>query len=136
MSGQDAYVQAQEAMAEHPEVTHDDLRCGRRHHLGYPEHVSATCPAQMKAFIDTTGGLWAGGELTDKVAGIFVGTATPGGGQESTVLTGLVPMLHQGMIFVGSPYSQNPELFALTAHGGSPYGPRYASRWGRLEATL
>ncbi len=122
MSGQDAYVQAQQAMAEHDEVTHDDLRWADGIIWGTPTRYG-NMAAQMKAFIDTTGGLWANGELTDKVTGIFVGTATLGGGQESTVLTALVPMLHQGMIFVGSPYSQNPELFALSVHGGSPYGP-------------
>ena len=122
MSGQDAYVEAQQAMAEHDEVTHDDLRWADGIIWGTPTRYG-NMAAQMKAFIDTTGSLWANGELTDKVTGIFVGTATLGGGQESTVLTALVPMLHQGMIFVGSPYSQNPELFALTVHGGSPYGP-------------
>lgn len=122
MSGQDAYVQAQQAMAEHPEVTHDDLRWADGIIWGTPTRFG-NMSAQMKAFIDTTGGFWANGELVDKVAGIFVGTATTGGGQESTVLTSLVPMLHQGMIFVGSPYSQNPELFTTEGRGGSPYGP-------------
>ena len=122
MSGQDAYVQAQKAMAEHDEVTHDDLRWADGIIWGTPTRYG-NMAAQMKAFIDTTGSLWANGELTDKATGVFVGTASLGGGQESTILTALVPMLHQGMIFVGSPYSQNPELFALTVHGGSPYGP-------------
>ena len=122
MSSQDAYVQAQKAMAEHDEVTHDDLRWADGIIWGTPTRYG-NMAAQMKAFIDTTGGLWASGELTDKATGVFVGTASLGGGQESTILTALVPMLHQGMIFVGSPYSQNPELFALTVHGGSPYGP-------------
>ena len=122
MSGQDAYVEAQKEMAEHPEVTHDDLRWADGIIWGTPTRFG-NMAAQMKAFIDTTGSHWANGELVDKVTGIFVGTATTGGGQESTVLTGLVPMLHQGMIFVGSPYSQNPELFTTEGRGGSPYGP-------------
>ena len=122
MSGQDAYVQAQEAMAEHPEVTHDDLRWADGIIWGTPTRYG-NMTAQMKAFIDTTGGLWANGELTDKVTGVFVGTSTVGSGQETTVLTTMIPMLHLGMIFVGSPYSQNPELFSPEARGGSPYGP-------------
>ncbi len=122
MSGQDAYVQAQQAMAGHPEVTHDDLRWADGIIWGTPTRFG-NMSAQMKAFIDTTGGLWANGELVDKVTGVFVGSATTGGGQESTILTSLVPMLHQGMIFVGSPYSQNPELFSTEGRGGSPYGP-------------
>ncbi len=122
MSGQDAYVQAQKEIAEHDEVTHDDLRWADGIIWGTPTRFG-NMTAQMKQFIDTTGSLWANGELVDKVTGVFVGTATTGGGQETTVLTSMIPMLHQGMIFVGSPYSQNPELFTTEGRGGSPYGP-------------
>ena len=122
MSSQDAYVQAQKEIAEHGEVTHDDLRWADGIIWGTPTRYG-NMTAQMKQFIDTTGSLWANGELTDKATGIFVGSATTGGGQETTVLTSMIPMLHLGMIFVGSPYSQNEELFTTEGRGGSPYGP-------------
>ncbi len=76
--------------------------------------------AQIKQFIDTTGSLWANGELEDKATGIFVGTVTTGGGQETTVITSLIPLMHLGMIFVGSYYGQNAELFTTEGRGGRP----------------
>lgn len=122
LSGQDAYVQAQAKIAEHAEVTHDDLRWADGIIWGTPTRYG-NMAAQVKQFLDTTGSLWANGELEDKATGIFVGTATTGGGQETTVITSLIPLLHLGMIFVGSPYGQNPELFTTEGRGGSPYGP-------------
>jgi NAD(P)H dehydrogenase (quinone) len=79
--------------------------------------------AQMKQFIDTTGGLWLKGELEDKATGIFTSTATIHGGQETTILTALVPLIHLGMVFVGTPYGQNPQILVTDGIGGSPYGP-------------
>ena len=60
----------------------------------------------MKQFVDTTGALWLKGELEDKATGIFTSTATIHGGQETTILTALVPLIHLGMVFVGTPYGQ------------------------------
>lgn len=121
MSTQEWYVKAQEAQADVPEVTHDDLRWADGIVWGIPTRYGSM-PAQVKQFIDTTGPLWAKGELEDKAVGIFTGTANVGGGQETTIITSLVPMLHLGMIFVGTPYGQNPELFGTEGRGGSPYG--------------
>lgn len=122
MSGQDAYRQAQEAQSDVPEVTHDDLRWADGICWGMPTRYG-NMPAQVKQFIDTTGPLWQQGELEDKATGIFTSTATIHGGQESTILTGLVPLLHLGMIFVGTPYGQNPQIMVTDGVGGSPYGP-------------
>ncbi len=122
MSGQDAYVQAQDKMAEHAEVTHDDLRWADGVIWGTPTRYG-NMTAQMKAFIDTTGSLWQKGELEDKATGIFTSTATIHGGQETTIITSLVPLLHLGMIFVGTPYGQNPQILTTDGIGGSPYGP-------------
>lgn len=122
MSTQEFYVKAQEAQASIPEVTHDDLRWAHGIAWGMPTRYG-NMPAQVKQFIDTTGGLWAKGELEDKVGGIFTSTATVHGGQESTILTGLVPLLHLGMIFVGTPYGENPQIMVVDGIGGSPYGP-------------
>ena len=79
--------------------------------------------AQMKQFLDTLGGMWMAGELEDKATGIFTSTGTIHGGQESTILTAMVPLLHLGMIFVGTPYGQNPQILVTDGIGGSPYGP-------------
>lgn len=78
--------------------------------------------AQLQAFFDTTGGLWAKGALIGKPAGLFVSTATQHGGQESTLLGMSTFLLHHGMIVVGVPYAA-PELSNLSEiTGGSPYG--------------
>ncbi len=122
MSGQDAYVQAQDKMAEHAEVTHDDLRWADGVIWGTPTRYG-NMTAQMKAFIDTTGSLWQNGELEDKATGIFTSTASIHGGQETTIITSLIPLLHLGMIFVGTPYGQNPQILTTDGIGGSPYGP-------------
>ena len=122
MSGQEFYVQVQSQMADIPEVTQDDLRWADGIIWGIPTRFG-NMPAQVKQFLDTLGGLWMQGELEDKATGIFTSTATIHGGQESTILTSLVPLLHLGMIFVGTPYGQNPQLLTTDGVGGSPYGP-------------
>lgn len=122
MSAQEWYVKAQEAMADIPEVTQDDLRWADGIIWGIPTRFG-NMPAQVKQFLDTLGGMWAQGELEDKATGIFTSTATIHGGQESTILTSLVPLLHLGMIFIGTPYGQNPQIMVTDGVGGSPYGP-------------
>lgn len=77
--------------------------------------------SQMRNFLDQTGGLWVKGALVGKVASVFTSTGT-GGGNESTILTFIPTLLHQGMIYVGLPYAC-PELSHVTeTKGGSPYG--------------
>ena len=122
MGGQDAYQQAQEQMADIDEVTHDDLRWADGIIWGTPTRYG-NMTAQMKQFIDSTGALWQNGELEDKATGVFTSTATIHGGQETTILTSLVPLLHLGMVFVGTPYGQNPHILTTEGLGGSPYGP-------------
>ena len=78
--------------------------------------------AQMKAFMDSTGGLWMKGALIGKPAGIFFSTGTQGGGQETTALTFVTQLTHHGMIFVPLGYA-DPTIFNMEeVHGGSPYG--------------
>ncbi|KAF9038673.1 NADH-quinone oxidoreductase [Panaeolus papilionaceus] len=81
-------------------------------------------PAQMKAFIDSTGKLWAEGHLAGKYAGVFVSTSGPGGGQEMTPLTLLSTLVHHGMIFVPLGYASGlANLVSLEEpHGSSPWG--------------
>lgn len=81
-------------------------------------------PAQFKAFWDTTGGLWGSGALWGKYAGVFVSTASPGGGQESTALASISTLAHHGINYV--PLGYKPAFSILTnlkeVHGGSPWG--------------
>ncbi|CAM9012579.1 hypothetical protein WICANDRAFT_26357 [Wickerhamomyces anomalus NRRL Y-366-8] len=81
-------------------------------------------PAQWKAFWDSTGGLWAKGALYGKVAGVFVSTGTPGGGQEVTIVNSLSTLAHHGIIYVPLGYKNAfPLLTNLEeVHGGSPWG--------------
>jgi NAD(P)H dehydrogenase (quinone) len=78
--------------------------------------------AQMKNFLDQAGGLWAKGKLVGKVASVFTSSNTQHGGQESTILTTHVVLLHLGMIIVGLPYSFAGQTDMAEITGGSPYG--------------
>ncbi|HEU0013998.1 MAG TPA: NAD(P)H:quinone oxidoreductase [Longimicrobium sp.] len=122
LSAQEFYVQVQKQMEHIPEATQDDLRWADGIAWGIPTRFG-NMPAQVKQFLDTLGGMWMQGELEDKAAGIFTSTATIHGGQESTILTSLVPLLHLGMVIVGTPYGQNPQILTTDGIGGSPYGP-------------
>ncbi len=87
--------------------------------LGSPTRFG-NMAAPMKAFLDSTGPLWMKGALAGKPACVFTSTGTLHGGQETTLLSMMLPLLHHGMLIVGIPYS-NPELNA-TRTGGTPYG--------------
>ncbi|MEZ5889656.1 MAG: NAD(P)H:quinone oxidoreductase [Xanthobacteraceae bacterium] len=78
--------------------------------------------AQMKNFLDQSGGLWAQGKLVGKVGSVFTSSNTQHGGQESTILTAHVVLLHLGMIIVGLPYSFAGQMDMAGITGGSPYG--------------
>lgn len=81
-------------------------------------------PGQWKSFWDATGGLWASGALWGKYAGVFVSTAGPGGGQESTVISAMSTFAHHGIVYVPLGYKTAFEqITRLTeVHGGSPWG--------------
>ena len=89
--------------------------------LGVPTRFG-NMPAQMKNFLDQTGGLWAQGKLVGKVGSVFTSTATQHGGQESTILSTQIVLLHQGMVIVGLPYSFQGQMSLNEITGGSPYG--------------
>ncbi|MFZ5672881.1 MAG: NAD(P)H:quinone oxidoreductase [Pseudomonadota bacterium] len=78
--------------------------------------------AQLRNFMDQTGGLWMKGALVGKVGSIFTSSATQHGGQESTILTFIPTLLHQGMVVVGLPYSFQGQTGVDEIKGGSPYG--------------
>lgn len=81
--------------------------------------------APLKYFLDGTGGDWMRGTLIGKPAAVFTSTASQHGGQESTLLTMMLPLLHHGMVIVGIPYSE-PELTS-TREGGTPYGASHVA---------
>ena len=78
--------------------------------------------AQMKNFLDQTGGLWFAGKLIGKVGSVFTSTSPQHGGQESTILSTHTVLLHQGMVIVGLPYSWQGQMRMDEITGGSPYG--------------
>lgn len=103
-----------------PECTVDDLRAADGVVFGSPTRYG-NMTAQMKALIDSTAQLWLKGEMEGKPAGVFTSTASTHGGQETTLLTMIVPLLHLGMLIVGVPYSL-PGMIHTEARGGTPYG--------------
>src|SRR5918994_6249518 len=107
-----------------PLVTKDDFREAGAIAFGTPTRFG-NVSAQLKNQIDRLTSLWLQGELEGKPAGVFVSTSSLHGGQETTILTLMAPLLHLGMILLGVPYSVQ-ELFT-TAGGGSPYGPGHVA---------
>ena len=99
--------------------TEDDLANCAGLLLGSPTRFG-NMAAPLKYFLDGTGGLWMNGSLIDKPAGAFTSTSSLHGGQESTLLTMMLPLLHHGMVLSGIPYSE-PTLTTTTS-GGTPYG--------------
>ncbi len=114
---------AQKALAEKYEVvTHADLEAADAIIIGTPTRFGNMI-GQMREFLDSTGPLWASGALIGKVGSVFTSTATQHGGQESTILTTHVTLLHHGMVIVGLPYGRFPGQMTLDEiTGGSPYG--------------
>lgn len=89
--------------------------------IGSPSRFGVIC-AQMKAFLDQTGGLWYTGKLVGKVGSMFSSSATQHGGQEATILGALPFLLHHGMVVVGLPYAAQGQMRLDEVTGGSPYG--------------
>jgi NAD(P)H dehydrogenase (quinone) len=117
-----------------PWATVDDLAACDGAILGSPVRFG-NMAAPLKYFLDQTSGLWLRGALVDKPAAVFTSSQTMHGGQESTLLSMLTPLLHHGMVLAGIPFTQ-PELPA-TRSGGTPYGASHvtsASASGELTA--
>lgn len=107
-----------------PYATADDLRECHGLILGSPTRFG-NMAAAVKYFLDGTAPEWLGGALRDKPAGVFTSTASLHGGQESTLLTMAVPLLHHGMLLVGLPYSE--QELSSTRSGGTPYGASHVT---------
>ncbi|MDI1352480.1 MAG: NAD(P)H:quinone oxidoreductase, partial [bacterium] len=102
-----------------PYATLDDLKYCQGLALGSPTRFG-NMAAPLKYFLDNTSALWLGGDLINKPACVFSSTASMHGGQESTLLSMMLPLFHHGMVILGVPYSE-PAL-NNTITGGTPYG--------------
>ena len=105
-----------------PYVTKDDLAGCAGLALGSPTRFG-NMAAPLKYFLDSTSDLWLSGALIDKPAGVFTSTSSAHGGQETTLLSMMIPLLHHGMMIVGVPYSEGALVGTTT--GGTPYGPSH-----------
>ena len=100
--------------------------------LGSPTHFG-NMTAPLKYFFDKTITEWLSGTLAGKPAGVFTSTSSIHGGQETTLLSMAMPLLHHGMIFVGVPYTE--KALSTTTTGGTPYGASHVS-WSRKSDSL
>ncbi len=114
-------VEAKKALAHIPVADPHALAEADAILLGTPTRYGAAC-AQMQAFLDATGGLWAKGALIGKVGGAFTSTASQHGGQETTLIHMHTFFYHQGMVVSGVPYAAQGLLNLDEITGGSPYG--------------
>jgi len=114
-------VEAQKAFADVPVASPADLAAADAILFGTPTRFG-NMAGPMRQFLDATGGLWAKGQLVGKVGGVFASTGTQHGGQESTLLTFHVTLLHHGMVVAGLPYAFEGQTRVDEMTGGSPYG--------------
>jgi NAD(P)H dehydrogenase (quinone) len=114
-------VEAQNALSHVPVCTVEELAEADAVIFGTPTRFGNMC-GQMRQFLDATGQLWANGSLVGKVGSVFTSSATQHGGQESTILTFHVTLLHHGFVVVGLPYAFQGQMTLDEISGGSPYG--------------
>lgn len=115
-----------------PYATVDDLKDCAGLVMGSPTRFG-NMAAALKYFLDGTGSEWLRGTLSGKPAAVFTSTSTLHGGQESTLLSMALPLLHHGMLMVGVPYTE--EALSTTRSGGTPYGASHIT-WGKDGARL
>jgi NAD(P)H dehydrogenase (quinone) len=114
-------VDAQKAFAHIPVCKTEELASADAIIFGTPTRFGNMC-GQMRQFLDATGQLWANGALIGKVGSVFASSATQHGGQESTILSFHITLLHQGMVIIGLPYAFQGQMRIDEITGGSPYG--------------
>ncbi|WP_455365565.1 NAD(P)H:quinone oxidoreductase [Kaarinaea lacus] len=107
-----------------PYVGHDDLKECAAIAMGSPARFG-NMAAPLKYFLETTGSLWLSGTLVDKPAAVFTSSSSMHGGQEATLLSMMVPLLHHGAVIVGLPYT-DADLINTTS-GGTPYGASHVA---------
>ena len=114
-------AEAQKSFSHVPVCTVDELAAADAVIFGTPTRFGNMC-GQMRQFLDATGQLWANGALVGKVGSVFTSTATQHGGQESTILSFHITLLHHGFVVVGLPYAFQGQMRNDEISGGSPYG--------------
>lgn len=114
-------VDAQKAFAHIPVCKTEELASADAIIFGTPTRFGNMC-GQMRQFLDATGQLWANGALVGKVGSVFTSSATQHGGQESTILSFHITLLHHGMVIIGLPYAFQGQMRIDEITGGSPYG--------------
>jgi NAD(P)H dehydrogenase (quinone) len=114
-------IEAQKKFAHVPICEVNELASADATIFGTPTRYGNMC-GQMRQFLDATGKLWAQGALVGKVASVFSSSATQHGGQESTILSFHITLLHHGMVIVGLPYTFKGQSRTDEITGGSPYG--------------
>jgi len=114
-------LEAQKSMSRIPICNIDQLADADAIIFGVPTRYGNMC-GQMRQFLDSTGKLWSSGALVGKIGSVFTSSATQHGGQESTILSFHITLLHHGMIIVGLPYTFNGQTRLDEITGGSPYG--------------
>ena len=112
---------AKELFAEIPVVKPEQISEADAIIFGTPTRYGNMC-AQMRNFLDQTGGLWMNGALIGKVGSVFTSTGTQHGGQETTITSFHTTLLHHGMVIVGVPYSESRLMNMDEITGGTPYG--------------
>lgn len=114
-------VEAQKAQSHIPVCQVEELAQADAIIFGTPTRFGNMC-GQMRQFLDATGQLWQSGALVGKVGSVFTSSATQHGGQESTLLSSHITLLHQGMVIVGLPYTFEGQMIMNEITGCSPYG--------------
>jgi NAD(P)H dehydrogenase (quinone) len=114
-------LEAQKSFSQIPLCTVEELASADAIVFGTPTRFGNMC-GQMRQFLDATGQLWARGALVGKVGSVFTSSATQHGGQESTILSFHITLLHHGFVIVGLPYSFQGQMRVDEITGGSPYG--------------
>ena len=114
-------LDARQAMVHIPVGTVDELAAADAVIFGTPTRFGNMC-GQMRQFLDATGQLWATGALVGKVGSVFASSNTQHGGQEATILSFHITLLHQGFVIVGLPYTYQGQMRMDEITGGSPYG--------------
>ena len=107
-----------------PIISKEELRSADGLIVGSPTRFG-NMAAPLKYFFDSTSDIWLSGDLVDKPAAVFTSSSTMHGGQESTLFTMMLPLLHHGMIMVGLPYTE--ASLSKTERGGTPYGASHVS---------
>ena len=113
-------------------VTKDDLKNCSGMIIGSPTHFG-NMAAPLKEFFDSTTEEWLNNTLESKLGGVFTSTSSMHGGQETTLLSMMLPLLHHGMLIAGVPYSE--KALSTTQSGGTPYGPTHVANNQKSELT-